>query len=430
MKSRLLTGLVTTISLVINGLLGAVESDNDVTNEIPNFGTVFSRATIKLKHASDIKIELEVAIRRKHPAEEIDKLQADYSQELNAAANNYERALSLANMDDDNRDVTMAQYHLAHTYYRLGKNYEAAVLAGHVARIADDGTLGLDAAYLAMAALVRADNENKSPFEQKGEDLQLIVKACKLITDRWPSSDKAIETHLLLGRIYSRQKKPILAAESFEKVPPSDSKYPVAQISAGQAYWSAYLAATRLRGAEKATWNQLNGVMKSAQEHVLIGIHAMPNADEGTAPLELIAAKMSLAEIMIAQNMYSETLQLLLKDPHSIVGATSVADEAKRPATGVKSRTFAIEAHKLLLRTYFGTGNRDKARETLKSLETITAAGGEAERADLDELISAIEKVVRHQLEQLRANSETKKFEALEMELNAFLNELSNRKKP
>ena len=72
-----------------------------------------------------------------------------------------------------------ARLFYAYTNFWLRKNYEAAVLADYVARTAskDDGSLAMDGAYLAMAAFVQAFSDNKAPLDQKGEDMDLIIKA-------------------------------------------------------------------------------------------------------------------------------------------------------------------------------------------------------------------------------------------------------------
>ncbi|GIS62280.1 MAG: hypothetical protein CM1200mP2_45050 [Planctomycetaceae bacterium] len=81
-----------------------------------------------------------------------------------------------------------------------------------------------------------------------------------------------------------------------------------------------------------------------------------------TAPELLVAAKVSLAQIQNNAGKYQESIDLLIKDPHSVVTAISVPDEAKRPESGVQRREFASLAAQLLLRARIGSGNSTRHR--------------------------------------------------------------------
>lgn len=399
----------------------------------PNdFETANGLARQAFSTAQDIKQEIDDGIKVKRPAEEIAKLRLDWSNELNEAARYFELALALVKPTDAKKEVAQARLFFAYANYWLHRNYEAAVLAQFVARTADkdDGTMGLDAAYIAMAAFVQAYNENKVPVDQKADDMRLIVKASNLIAQRWPSSDKANEANMMLGRMVSAQKKPAEAAVHFGKVPATDPKYPEAQLAAGQAYWTAYLGSSRITGPEKPTTEQLAGWLKSAEEHLVNGIRKMAETlpKGGAAPGELIAAKMSLTQITITQGKDAEAIKLLLDDPQSVIKAVTVADETARPETGVTSRKFATETYKLLLRAYIGTGNLEKARDSMKTLEKIAAAGGVDGGAEITELYVSLGRLLKEELDRLRANGETARFDKLMTSFETFLNDMASRK--
>ncbi|MDB5346221.1 MAG: hypothetical protein JWP89_4598 [Schlesneria sp.] len=397
-----------------------------------DFDTAVGLARQAFSTAQDIKKELDAEVARKAPAEDIAKLKTDWTNELNDALHNFELAFALAKPSDAKKDLLQARLFYAYTNYWLHRNYEAAVLAQFVARTADkeDSTLGLDAAYIAMAAFVQAYNENKAPIDQKTDDLKLIVKASNLIADRWPSSDKASEAEMILGRMLSVQKKPAEAALHFGKIPASDPKYPEAQLAAGQAYWTAYLSDSRKTGSDKPTPEKLADWLKSAQEHLANGIKKMTETTpkEGVPPAELIAAKMSLAQILISQGKDADSLKLMLEDPHSVVKAVQIADEANRPENGVTSRKFAMESYKLILRSYIGMGNLDKARDTMQTLEKIAAAGGVEGGAEVTELYVGLGKLLKDELERLRNNGEAERSDKLMTSFETFLNDMASRK--
>lgn len=395
------------------------------------FDEAFGLGRLSFSNSQDLYKELEDARKRKPPApEEVTKLTLDRTNELNDAARYFELALNLVKPNDDKKSVLTCRLLYAYTNFYLRKNYEAAVLAQFVARTADkdDGTTGLDAAYIAMAAFVQAYNDNKAPNDQKGEDMRLIIKASNLIAERWPSSDKANDAYMMLGRMNS--KNPAEAAGWFTKVPETDPKYPDAQLAAGQAYWTAYLNSNRLVGADKPTAEQLATWLQSSQDHLRRGIQKLAATlpKEGAAPGELIAAKMSLAQIMISQGKDADALKLLMDDPQSVLKAITVADEKQRPEAGVTSRKFATETYKLVLRAYIGTGNLEKARETMRKLEEIAAAGGAEGGAEVTELYVGLGKLLRDELERFRNAGETERFDKLMTSFETFLNDMAGRK--
>ena len=397
-----------------------------------DFDTAFGLAGQSFKAALEIAKEIEGAKRTNRAADEVAKLEQDRRNEINDAAKNFDLALSLATKRDDPKSLADARLWYAYVNYWQNKNYEAAVLAQFVARTADkdNGTVGLDAAFMAMAAFVKAYNDNKAPLDQKSEDIRMIIRACNMITDRWPASEKANDARMTLGRIYGDAKKPAEAAAWFGKVPESDPGYPGAQTAAGQAYLTAYYSAGRIQGADKPTVEKLGEWLTLAENHLRNGIAKLTASlpKEGVSPPELVSAKMSLAQIVISQGKDAEALKLLLDDPHSVVKAVTVADETKRPEKGSASRRFAIETYKLLLRAYIGSSNLEKARGVMATLEVIVAAGGTEGGADVTELYVSLGKLLKEELDRLRNNGETDRYNKLMTSFETFLSDTANRK--
>ena len=397
-----------------------------------DFDTAFGLGSQSFRAALEIQKEVDGAKKTKRPADEITKLEQDWKNEVSEAAKNFELALRLATRRDDHKSLADARLWSAYVYYWQNKNYEAAVMAQFVARTADkdNGSVALDAAFMAMAAFVKAYNENKAPMDQKAEDIRMIIRACNLITDRWPASEKANDARMTLGGIYSSAKNPAEAANWYGKVPESDPRYPEAQAAAGQAYLNAYSSASRLTGADKLPVEKLNEWLKLAQQHLRIGIAKLTAGlpKEGAAPPELINAKFLLSTIIITQGQEAEALKLLLDDPQSVIKAVTVADEAARPEKGVTSRKFVIAVYKVLLRAYIGVSNLDKGRETMKTLEAITAAGGADGLADVTQLYVDLGKLLKDELERFRNNGETGRFDKLMTSFETFLNDMASRK--
>ena len=410
----------------VTAKMGGKEKEPD------DFMTASGLAQQHFAKSQDIKKELE-NLQKKGDSEEVAKLTVDWNNELKDAARYYELALKFVKPGDDFKAVSQARLYYAYVNYWQKKNYEAAVIAEYVARTVekDEGSLGLDAAYISMAAFVQAYNEFKAPADQKQEDMRLIVRSCTLIADRWPSSDKANEAYLILGRMLSNQKKPAEAAVWFGKVPDSDPMYPDAQLAAGQAYWNAYILSGRMVGEEKPSAEQLAEWLKAAETHLRNGVTNMAKKypAAGAAPPELIGAKLSLSEIITRQGKDAEALKLLLEDPHSVVKAVAVNDEkVDRPEKGVTSRRFAMGAYTQVFRGYIGTGNLEKARETMKKLEEIAAAGGPDGGAEVTQLYVDLGKQLKDELESSRQNGQTDHYNKLMTSFETFLNDMASRK--
>lgn len=392
-----------------------------------NFDTAFGLGRSMISAIQELKKKIEVAKQTKQPAEEIKTLEQDLTNSLNEAARMFDLSLRLAGKGDEAKNVNQARYMLGYVYYLMRKNYESAILCQYVARTSDkeSAAAGLDAAYLAMGAFVQAFNDEIGTTEQKEPDMGFIVKACNLIAERWPESDKANDARMTLGRIYTQVKRPLDAAEWFAKVPEADTRYADAQMASGQAYWSAYLGIGR-KPDESPTSAQLAEWQATARKSLETGIAKLSAAlpKEGAAPPELIAAKMSLAQIMVSQGQEADAIKLLLDDPHAVIKAVQVADESKRPSKGVQGRQFATESYKLLLRCYIGSGKLNEARATMTAMEKV--AGGEA-GGDITDLYVSLGRLLRDELDRFRKNGETDRYNNLMGSFETFLNDLAQR---
>ena len=392
-----------------------------------DFDTAYGLGRQSFNSAQDIKKELDAAIKSQKPAEEVTRLKQDWSNELNDAVRNFDLAMSLMNRRDNPKDVATARLLLAYTNFYLRRNYEAAVLAQFVARTTSDeeGSVPLDAAYMAMAAFVQAYNDNKAEPDAKQDEMRMIIKAANLIASRWPESDKANEARMILGRMYTSAKKPVEAAEWFSKVPESDTKYPEAQLAAGQAYWIAYGSAARLPQELRPTPEKLAEWKASSEQYLRTGIQKLTATlpKEGVMPQELVSAKIYLAEILLSQGKEAESIKLLQDEPQSVVKAITVLDETQRPAKGIQSRSVAKSVYTLLLRAYIGLGpdRINDARGAMKTLEAI-ASGDPG--SDLTDLYVGLGRMLKSELERFRNNGETQRFDKLMEAFETFLDDM------
>ncbi|MFO1042152.1 MAG: hypothetical protein U0941_10220 [Planctomycetaceae bacterium] len=370
----------------------AVPVPGDV-EKIDDFDTAVSLARQPFLDAVETKKDLERATKKGAVVqpEIVTKLKASLSNSLNDAVKYFELAFTLVNTAEDKKNLPQARYLYAHLNLNLKKHYEVAVLAEFVARTTEkDDPLALDSAYLAMAAYAQAFNGSKASNDQKGEDLNMIIRASNFIAERWPSSEKANDAYMMLGQMFSVQKKHAESAMWYGKVPETDPKYAQAQLAAGQAYRTAYVSAGRMIAAERPNAEQLAAWQESAQEHLRVGIQELTETipDKAPSPEVLILAKLTLAEISYEQGRNDEAKKLLLDAPRPIVEAVAVADEAMRTES---SRHFAIVTHVLIFGVFVAEKDFDAARRALKTAVKIANAGGK-KFAHWSELLVEMEK--------------------------------------
>ncbi|WP_083842995.1 P-loop NTPase family protein [Schlesneria paludicola] len=395
-----------------------------------DFDAAYGLGRQAFNSAMEVRKELDEGTKSRIAAEDLARLQQDWKNLLSDAERNLELSLALANRRDSLKDISTARLLLAHTKYHLHQNYEAAILAQYIARTSkeDDTSIAIDAAHMAMAAFVQEYNEHKVEPERKMDDMWLIIKAANLITDRWPESERANEARMVLGGLYRSAKQPIEAAQWFSKVPESDPKFPEAQLSAGQAFWAAYGAATRQTPTARPTTEILSNWKASAETYLKNGIARLSATlpVEGSVPQELVSAKIYLAEILLNQGQEAAAAKLLKDDPQSVVKAITVEDESVRPEKGIQSRSVAKSVYTLLLRADIGMGadKLNDARQTMQTLEAIAAGDT---NSDLTDLYVGLGRMLKTELERFRSNGETARFEKLREAFESFLDDMSKK---
>ena len=410
----------------LQGKLGGKEKKPE------DFETASNQGRQAFDSAQESRKKLDSATKSELGNEELTRLKQDWTNSLNEAARNFELAMTFANRRDtlkrvDSKEIASARLMLAYTSFYLRRNYEAAVLAEYVARTTagDDDNVALDAAFMTMAAFVQAYNDNKSPPDQKSDDMRLIVKAASQITSRWPESEKASEAFMVLGQMYKSAKRHLESADWFNKIPENDAKYPEAQLAAGQAYWGAYGAAARLPKDARPEPDQFTKWKEASELCLRTGISKLAATlpSEGSVPQELVVAKISLAEILLSQGKDADAATLLLDDPQSVVKAVAVDDETLRPEQGVKRRPIAKLTYIMLLRSYIGMGldKLNDARATMKTLESIVA--GDAS-SDLTELYVELGRMLKAELERFRSSGETDRVKKLTASFESFLDDM------
>ena len=362
--------------------------------------------------------------------DKIQKARTDLNQHLDRARELLQLALRVSDEDTPVSDLNLARYYLSYMHLLSRNNYEAAILGEFLANnYGDENPVqAQDGSYMAMAAYVQAfnDNEKARRRDEQEIDVAQMEKIATFLVEKWPDSDRAMDARLQLGTVYGKLKRHEQSAEWYGQVPETASQFTNAQIRAGQAYWAAYIEGASKESAEQPLRADLDGWMASAEKFLKNGIARSEKETPAATPAsdDLIAAKLSLVQILVSAGKYDECVKTLTANPHSIMEAIAVKDEKTRPKSGgVKSIEFASLAYQLLLRCYVGTQELPKAQVAMKSLEAIGGGGGEA----LTEMYRQIGQQLQDELERLKNQNQLDQFNMVRKSFETFLGELSKR---
>jgi hypothetical protein len=367
--------------------------------------------------------------------EELALLEQDLADHLRETARMLKLAIDLSNARTDPKQLLEANYLLAYVYYMQERAFEAAVLAGFVGRKYRevDPEYALKSAYLSMAAWTKAYNASDKPEDERTFEVDRILSACQLVTEFWPDSEEAQGARIQLGRIFSRRDQPAEAARWYTQVPDSAAQYAEAQLAAGQAYWNAWLNAARRRAdgedqSDPPSPEVLNQWQQAAEQHLKIGIERVAAATpkDQEAPTELIAAKVTMAQILVNRGDYAAAVSLLKTEPHAPEQAIQIAEGEKRPKTGVKSAAFASLVYQLFLRSYVGTKNIDEALRVMDELERTVPEGDDG--TALTTIYINLGRELQNEIERLRANPSGNRLTEVLTSFEEFLNALSGQR--
>ncbi|HEY2251584.1 MAG TPA: hypothetical protein VGH74_11010, partial [Planctomycetaceae bacterium] len=352
--------------------------------------------------------------------------------------------LALATHKDEIKDVNRARYFLAYIYLYMRddsgsgpstRSYDAAVVADFVARksLVSQPEMALDAAYLAQAAYIRAYyGENE---QNRAAEIKRIIEVCNFITTNWPTSDKANDARMDVAQVYIETQQPAEAAKWLMQVPESAPQYLAAQLKAGNAYWYAYIYESVKPEAERKPKEELDALLKQSQEILRTAIAKfeaqlpgeISQVDE-TKLASLTEAKLNYSNIMNGSGDFKGSLGMLTDGRLAVIAAVAApgGDEKNRPASGgIKSRKFAGYVYQVVLRTYVGLQDLEKARATMKELEKIVGAGGGG--ASVTKIYLDLGKELEKEVQRLQSAQDPRLAEVLKS-FETFLEDMFNRK--
>jgi hypothetical protein len=404
----------------IQALVGNVGKPKD-------FDTALGLGRTMAKQIKDLQDSLAGARATRKPKEEITKIEVELDNHLKETADMLRLALDLAEPNTEVGQINAARYYLAFVYYYMKQSYEAAILGEFVARRypTDDPQVAQDMAYIAMSAWQQAYYALKKEESHDAEMAQMI-RICNLITKNWPEGDNANEARMNLGKVYKDAVQPVEAAKWYGQVPETSKDYADSQINAGQAYWTAWLNAMTVPADQRPPAADLDAWTASAEKHLRTGIEKLRTGVpmDGVPPDAMVAAQVSLSQIMNATSRFADSVKILVTEAHPVVKSIDVKEGEARPDKGVKGKPFYILTYTILLRAYVGTQEIDKALAVMNKLETV--AGGPQSRG-IVAIYEKLGEVLEEEIKQRKAKGGQGLAE-LQASFNKFLDELYKRR--
>ena len=393
----------------INAQLG--EKDE----EPKDFDTAFERGRGMITELTKLKDDLDKA----KTAEDKQKARQAMSLQLNEIGRMLELALSLRDEESDAKAAASARYLLSYIYLRQRKSLDAIILAKYCMTTdrLNDPDSALSATEIAIEAAVQAYND---AGEDQQFELHLLKDVCELIISQYAQSSKGNEARKRLGQVYRDLNQPLKAAETFLTVPKEYTGYASARMQAGQSYWLAWVrAVAEKQNAEQpeddtATLDQWKQEAAKLLTEGLTVARTKLGQEPPPTP-EMAAAEVSLATIMNMDSKFGETVKRLTAGgKSSVISLLEVAQNETRPAKGIKSRPFASQTYRLLLRAYIGTREVDKALETMSKLESV---GGQ----DMAAVYTELGRELEQELQRLKSNGDDAALTQARADFEAFL---------
>ncbi len=406
------------------------------------------------------RIEIyEAEVKAAKTQQEIKLAKENLESHLKDTAELLKLALKLATPETDLTLLNKVRFLLCFVYYKLEYNFEAGVigefLALHYAHNKDDTTgqlreLAQQGATVAMASYYQEYQEQTKlqaalPVEERDVRFELdqMIRVCIMTTELWPSSDLADQSRMTLGRIYSKREQPVDAAKWFTQIK-SAQMMGTANVSAGQAYWNAYLNGAIQPEGKRPKPEDLTKWQSEARRLLIVGVGAMndevpvgASVDDAT---DLIAARVTLAQIYVNEAEYDiaiffltgnvdpakkDTLPIKKELHHHPQEMVKVEEGQARPDRGVKSTNFARLVYQVLLRAYVGKQQTEQAIEQMGHLEK---AVGEENAEELNRIYRELGEQIGKEVDRLRNEGDKQKLDRILASFDSFLNALYGNK--
>lgn len=355
--------------------------------------------------------------------QEREKLVADKNLARDDAIRFYRQSMALKPADADLRELNADRFRLAYLYWDAADYERAAVMGDFLARQYPDSQGARKAAEIAVKAY-RVLFAAARSGEDRHFELERLNRMADYMLKLWPDQPESDEALMMLIDTAIEQRDLAKAADYLARIPAASSRRGPAELRTGQALWAAYIRSASLPEDERPKADELDRIVKQAQDMLRQGIGRMRKAvDDGAVPdYALLCGVLSLAQILDQEGQYEQSVRWL-DDPK--IGPMTLVN-AGSPLTDRED--FKTDAYKEALRAYVGTRQLDKAQNVMSLLEKTMGAKGDAEtNRRLTQIYIRLGRGLQEELLRLRQENKVDQVQSVSKSFVSFLEAISKR---
>ncbi len=217
----------------------------------------------------------------------------------------FEQARLLADNETPLEDLNLVRFYLCTLHYYMQDYYEAAVLAGFLARHFPDSSEGRRCGSVALASLVRLYGDGTAPAVKSLTGA--IQRTAEDHVRRFAGQPEAEDALVTLVSISVQAGRVEEAERYLQQLPEDSAKRGLAELATGQALWNRSFANPAANG-DPAAAAQTDSLRQQAAALLTSGLQRSPN--EPVTPA-MVAAALSLAQYALQRGEPRQALEQL-----------------------------------------------------------------------------------------------------------------------
>jgi tetratricopeptide (TPR) repeat protein len=335
-------------------------------------------------------------------------------------------ALEMANKQTDLSQVNTVRFYLTFLYFMEDRLYDSAVMGELLAYRYPQSSGARKGAEIAIKAYRKLFDTERRASRDTSFEMAQMQRVAQYVTARWQDDPAAEEAWVMLFDTAVDLQDIEKATEYMEKLPPDSARRAGSELRLGQMYWAQYVRQAMLEEGERPGQEELDGLVKKAQETLRQGIDRMSKAVDagGEVGYPLAYSVLALAQILIDAGNAEEAGRWL--DDPKIGPMTLIA--ANNPA--VAGRTdFQIDTYKAALRAYVGTEKLDQAETVMRKLEELVGHDDETGASRLTQIYISLGRQLEDLLTRLRAEGKSDQIQKVSQGFEKFLDTISKRER-
>ncbi len=333
--------------------------------------------------------------------------------------------LELADKEADMSLINTARFRLAYLYFVDKRFYDAAVMGELLAYRYPQTANSRKAAEIAIGAYRTLFDIERRADRDTSFEFARMQRLAQYVTGCWSDDPVAQVAWVMLFDTAVDLRDIDEATACLENLPADSAARADAELRLGQMYWNQYRRQAMLEEGERPSQDELDELVKKAQQTLRQGIDRMSKAVEagGEPSYPLASSVLALTQILIGAGNADEAVRWL-DDPK--IGPRSLI-AANSPAVAGRS-DFQVNTYKAALRAYVGAEKLDLAETAMDELEQLVGQQDDAGAKRLTQIYISLGRQLEELLKRLRAEGKNDEIRKVSLGFEKFLDTISRRK--